>query len=645
MNRRKVEASEIFSIPESASLDTMFERYPGSVEASMLDQGGDLYLRVVSSKSDKEMTEEDIQGMIEEWKTHTKEHATNAGFRKAHRGRGPMDPRRFALQLAEVARLNASRYGSPSLLRLAKRLRWVAGQDRGVAAKALARIAQPLEEEARRRDQTGMPELRKPLEPMAPERPELQQEGMQLNPGEAIEQPWDQSWRARESGRFAKEKEIDSELLTFARDFLQDYKSRNSMYDDDLVDQLQDPNIFDAWLKDLDNKGVKPNYDQLDDAWNEAMNEIAEGSGTSLTEELEGGDVAPGSGEELKPVSATRGVVDTGQDYTAPGGDYFNTVINMWENPTMDRYLRTMKDKREGRSRVGRKIEVDDDIAAAVDQALDRFAGDMLPSEISAAHVQEFVEEEFPDVSAAKVFEAIQEISDRGKRHDDDTKERTNQEASRKAKASIHALRGPLTVPLTDEEWTVLKELEDQPRAVPISTIKDRQALKSLLKKGYVESYPGGKIRALGIVSSRSDGFRRYRRVEVGSQGRSELKRYKEISACCNGTGERDGRCCGLCRGSGQTEMNLLDENREKKEKIAAKLGTLLVVSVDAGNPWVSAADRQELSRVTRTRVAKKGAPLVLRHSVELMRLLTENDIPYRTASYRHPRYQNGGLS
>jgi hypothetical protein len=576
-----VAASEIFSIPESASLDTMLSAYPGSVEASMLNQGGDLYLRVAASKSDKEMTEEDIQGMIEEWKTHTKEHATNAGFRKAHRGRGPVDPRRFALQLAEVARMNAGRYGSPSLLRLAKRLRWVAGQERGVAARALAKIAAPLEEEARRRDQAGMPVLQRPQDQVvqpsldlekAPLRPELGQQ----TPGGLPEynQEQDQSWRARESGRVAKETEIDSELVTMARDFLQDYKSRNSMYDKDLLDQLQDENIFDAWLKDLDNKGVKPDYGQLDEAWNAAMNEIAEGSGTSIEEELEGGDISPGSGEEIKPVSATR-ERDTIQEYSAPGGDWFNTVINLHENPVMDRYLRTMKDKREGRSRVSRKIEVEDDIAAAVDMALDNFAGDMLPAEISKDHVQKFVDDHFPDVSAAKVYEAIQEISDRGKRHEDETKERTN-EASRRPTGV-----GPR-----------------KPEAVPRSPGK----------------VPAGR--------------------------RSGLKHYREICACCKGIGEQGERCCGQCRGTGQSNVSAFDEDLDRKEKIASKLGNLLLVSVDVGNRLVSATDRRELARVTRTRVASKGAPLVLKHSPELMRVLVESGIPYRTVSYRHPRYQ-----
>ena len=561
MNRRRIQASEVFSIPESASLDTMLRSYPGSVEASMLDQGGDLYLRIASSRSkDVEMSEEDIKEKIQEWKTHTKEHATNAGFRKAHKGRGPMDPRRFALQLAEAVRINANRYRSPSLLRLAKKLRWVAGQERGVAARALAKMAAPLEEEARRRDQAGMPIIQKPQDQAIPPSSEFNEES-QLIPGETIDYSQDQSWRARESNRVAKEKEIDSELLTMARDFLQDYKSQNSLYDDDLVDQFQDPDLFESWMLDLDSKGVNPDPDQLDEAWNAAMDEIAQGSGTSLTEELEG--------EGVSPVSAARGDETTIQRETAPGGDWFNTVINMRENPVMDRYLRTMKDKREGRSRVSRKIEVEDEIAEAVDQCLDHFAGDMLPSEISADHVQQFVEDRFPDADWKKVFEAIQKISDPKKRHEEDPKERTNQEASHRKKPDHY---------------------ED-----------------------------------------RSDSPKKWKSV---------LKSYREICACCKGTGEKGERCCGQCHGSGQVGVSAFDEDLDRKEKLAARLGSLTLVSIDVGNRAVSGEDRRELARLVGRRVASKGAPLVCRHSTNLMMVLIESGIPYRTASYQHPRYK-----
>lgn len=569
MTRRRIEASEIFSLPESASLDSMLlGGYPGSVEASVLDQGGDLYLRIASSKSkDSEMTEEDIQARIQEWKEIAQKDATNAGFRKAHKGRGPMDPRRFALQLAEAARLNANRFRSPSLLRLAKKLRWVAQQERGVAARALAKIAAPLEEQARERDQRDMPVIQRPQDRVIQPSLEVNQEQSQLEPKEEMkpggftESVPDDSWRSHEASRIAKEKEIDSELLTMARDFLQDYKSTNSLYDEDLLEQLQDPDVFESWLLDLDSKGVSPDPDQLDEAWNAAMNEIAEGAGEPLGEEL--------AGENLSPVSATR-ERETIQKESAPGGDWFNTVINLRENPVMDRYLRDMRDKREGRTRTARKIEVEDEIAEAVDQCLDHFAGDMLPSEISADHVRQFIEERFPDADWKKVFEAIQKISDPKKRHEEEPKERTNQEAARRSQVR----------------------------------------------------------------------FRSFRAVHEKRRRESGLKHLREIAACCHGTGEKDGRCCGKCHGSGQTDVSAFDEDLDRKEKIAARLGSLLLVSVDAGNRAVSATARQELARVARIRVAAKGAPLALKHSTGLMKVLVENGIPYRTASYQHPRYK-----
>jgi hypothetical protein len=580
MARRRIEASEIFSLPESASLDTLLGAYSGSVEASVLDQGGDLYLRIASGKAtDPEMSEEDIQAKIAEWKDRVQKDATNAGFRKANKGRGPMDPRRFAWQLAEVARSNASRYRSPSLLRLAKKLRWVAGQERGVAARALAKLAAPLEEEARRRDQMGMPQLQRPqdrvVQPSLDFGQPARQEPGEPAPGEPIENKLDESWRL--SGRVAQEpgeeEPADPRLVRLASDFLQDYRSRNSLGNDDLLDQVQDEDVFVAWLKDLDNKGVKPDYQQMSKAWNAAMDEIARGSGTSLTKEMEGRDIAPGAGEDLKPVSATRGGETTIQRETAPGGDWFNTVINLHESPVMDRYLRDMRDKREGKTRIGRKIEVEDEIASAVDQTLDHFAGDMLPSEISSDHVENFVGDHFPDVSAAKVYEAIQQIADPRKRHEDDPKERTNQEAARRSRVHL-----------------------------------------TVLEKG--------------------------QKAEVCSREKTGLKRYREIAACCHGTGEKNGRCCGRCHGSGQQEVSAFDEDLDRKVRVASRLGTLLMVSVDVGNRRISAADRQELARVTGTRVACNGKLLVFQHSSELMRALIEHNIPYRTVSYCHPKYR-----
>jgi hypothetical protein len=635
MTRRRIEASEIFSLPEAASLDTMFESYPESVEASMLDQGGDLYLRIASSKSkDAEMSEEDIKEKIKEWKTHTKEHATSAGFRKAHRGRGPMDPRRFALQLAEAARLNANRYRSPSLLRLAKKLKWVSTQERGVAARALAKMAAPLEEEARRRDQTGMPVIQKPLDQAVPPQSEFNEES-QLTPGEPIDYSQDQAWRARESGRVAKEREVDSELLTMARDFLQEYKSQNSLYDEDLLDQLQDPDVFESWLLDLDSKGVNPDPGQLDEAWNDAMNEIAEESGTPLSEEFEGGN--------LSPVSATR-EKETIQEYSAPGGDWFNTVINMWENPTMDRYLRTMKDKREGRSRVSRKIEVEDEIAEAVDQCLDHFAGDMLPSEISSDHVQQFIEDEFPDIDWRKVYEAIQKISDPKKRHEEEPKERTNQEANRCFQVHFGAAgRAP------ERRWGASRKsagYRDDIRSYSHSDLEDFVRLykekgmtaESITYKDIAGYLDIGKKLAIRLLPRVQRLFEKSR--DLTSKRKSGLRRHREICACCHGTGERGDRCCGQCQGRGQIDVSVFDEDLDRKEKIAAKLGTLLLVSVDVGNRRVSSIDRQELARVIRTRVAGKGAPLVLKHSTELMKVIIDHNVPYRTASYRHTSYQ-----
>jgi hypothetical protein len=342
------------------------------------------------------------------------------------------------------------------------------------------------------------------------------------------------------------------------------------LYTDDLLDQVHDPNVFKAWLQDLDNKGVNPDSDQLAEVWTQAMGELAEGNGEDLSEEEM-------KSEDTTPVAATRSQ-ETLQTYTAPGGDWANTLIRMEENPVMDRYLRNMKDKREGRSRVSRKIEVEDEIANVVDQTLDHFAGDMLPGEISSNHVKQFVEDEFPEVSWQKVYEAIQKIADPKRRHEEDPKERTNQEANRRGRVG---LRGRGRVP----------------------------------------------------VASRTG-----LRVEAG--GGSGLRRYKEIDACCHGTGEKDGRCCGVCHGSGQIDISLTDEDHERKNKIASKLGGLLVVSVDVGNRRVSPVDRRELSRVTRTRVANKGTPLVFKHSTKLMQVLMEHGIPYRTANYQHPRYR-----
>lgn len=489
--------------------------------------------------------------------------------------------------------------------------------------------------------------------------------------------------------------------------------------------------------------------DQLDEAWNEAMNEIAEGSGESISEELEGGDIAPGSGGgDLAPVSATRGG-ETIQKETAPGGDWFNTVINLHENPVMDRYLRRMKEKREGRSRVSRKIEVEAEIANAVDQCLDHFAGDMLPSEISSEHVQQFIKDrqsaddkstknkqsaddesidvDWNSVDWEKVYEAIQKISDPRKRHEEDPKERTNQEASRRRKAAWSYEQfsgksngngqsnghhpGDLEISKANEWFNkygrnlfsklegLVREAEDaeayfleEDIAGALETLEgfhhDLDKLlntigkSGLLGKEVVPSGLGMSLHELyprlGIVKFHTSKAEKILREtwtgnveamspegleEVGqilesltsylnrladdlrSEGpkanrKSGLKSYREICACCKGTGEKGERCCGQCGGSGQTDVSAFDEDLDQKEKIAARLGSLTLVSVDVGNRGVSGEDRRELARLTGSRVASKGAPRVFRHSTRLMKILVESGIPYRTASYRHPRYR-----
>jgi hypothetical protein len=724
MNRRRIAASDIFSIPESASLDTMLTSYPSSVEASILDNDGDVFLRVAASKSkEKELSEEDIKSKIQEWKDHNKEHATSAGFRKANRGRASMDPRRFALQLAEVARLNASRYGSHSLARLAKKLKWVAGQSRDVAAKALSKIAAPLEENQQRQDQRGMPVIQKPPEEAIPG-PEEFDENSELNPGAPIEYSQDRSWSSEDSGRTSRKKakkENKSDLATLARDFLQEYKATNSLYDDDeLLEQIQDPTVFESWLLDLDRKGRDPDPAQLDEAWNQALNELPEGAlgKEDLTEFFEGEEGKPINEEKFPPLKASRSK-ETIQDYTAPGGDWANTMIRMAENPVMDRYLRQMHDKREA-GRVGKTIEVENEIAEAVDQCLDHFAGEMIPSEISAEHVRQFIEENFPDVDDKKVYKAIQDISDPKKRNEDEPKERTNQEASRKradlsekdgqngrfkglefgkggdkisgqlkedAFKTIDAAEKALEAALNylykqDLHWCLefMREFEQtmyrlQRRVVESSGQDNPEALSEEMRSIYKEfdairdmavhfidlsrsvadpnhlsKREGEKLMGLAVEIGHTVGDMREGITKIFRRGASRrrttlrnslrLKGHREICACCRGVGESREGCCGHCGGTGQKDVSILDEDIDEKEKMASRLGSLLLVSVDVGNRSVSNADRQDMARVTRRRVASKGAPIVFKHSSELMRTLVENDIPYRTVGYRHPRYR-----
>lgn len=65
------------------------------------------------------------------------------------------------------------------------------------------------------------------------------------------------------------------------------------------------------------------------------------------------------------------------------------------------------------------------------------------------------------------------------------------------------ALKGPMTTPLDHPEEMLLQEIENYPAGVPIQDIEDKKLLRSLINKGYLEVYPGNKVRSLGRAARR----------------------------------------------------------------------------------------------------------------------------------------------
>lgn len=364
--------------------------------------------------------DEAVDQRIQRWRRFVRDYAVGSGFRKAGR---VLDPRRLARRLAQLARRQAVQTGSRVLGRLARRLAWAARQRPAVAARELRRWADTSAAEGDdgppgrpviQRPGLGVPEGQGgPPRSQRPPGGVVDAEERETGPGPGGVAPGprtDRSWAAERAGTRRQAEgpdqvDVDYKLVAKARDFLQDYQSTNSLGSDLDTDMLDQPEVFDAWLVDLDAKGEDADPADLDAAWQQALQEI---TGTEPEDDF---DFFGDADDDDLGLQASRKYHLSPLVDIAPGGDYFNTVVHTEESPALDHYLQKIS------SRVGKRRS---GVTQAVDQCLDHFAGEMLPGEISPEDVQQFVRREFPHLSWKQVYQAVQKLADPRRRHDPD---------------------------------------------------------------------------------------------------------------------------------------------------------------------------------------------------------------------------------
>jgi hypothetical protein len=606
-----ISRSDFESIPESAS---SLDYNPRSrVQGSVFSGSGDPYLRISKDTGEDMIRDggesegpagEDpdaLEAQIRQWRNHVKNFATGAGFRKAS-GKS-IDPRKFALHMSHIALKHAQKYGSKSLLKISKRLRWAASQSRKAAEEELQKISN--ENDDTQEYQVGKSRIEKPVAPPAVpqwknqrEAPQTAPEETQVYPGYTGEPSRDWSWASEgkigSRRRRADSNGSNSDLIQYALDFLEDYRSTNSLADDqELMDRLNESEVFESWLVDLDSRGVLADPQDIDDAWNEALGNMTSES-SELDENLSS-DITTSRRHTVEPFMP-------GPTAPVPGGDPFNAILDTNTHPGFDRFLKKHgskytwandfmeDDHQSSMDQIARRVKSkkkdeededdDDGVMKAVDQCLDHFAGEMVPSEISPEHIKQFIEKDFPGVPWKKVYDAIEEIADPKKRHDKE-RERTNDE--------YHASRQ-------------VKTTRKHPsRAVTCHYVSAFDT---------IESTPHRK--------------------------HAHLQGHREICACCTGTGQEGAGACSRCQGKGRHGLDPDDPQVGAKARVIEKVGSLLLVEI---NPQqLALKGRQALSRVTGTRVAS-GSRVRYTHSPELMRFLTSYDVPFKMVGYTHPNY------
>lgn len=350
----------------------------------------------------------DLKKRVKTWRSYNQEHGADAGYRKANKF---TDPRIFAMSMAKLAMIAAKRHGSLALRKLAAKLAAAANNKDGKVAAAI--LAEITSENAIR---TVNPSVQKPggtgltLDPKITQPTfrgtldEVGPVGPNQAMGESDEFGNDRSWSSEKAGRKAS----DQGLVGMAVKFLTQYQADNGL-DGSSVAEIQDSSILEAWLVDLDSKGIKQDQVDAQEAWGEALQIVSPGTEDSDAIGYTGSEGLLGSKFHMVPMSA-------------PGGDWANTIMS--EEPghvDLDKFTRKFAMGKES-------------LKEAVDQCLDHFSGDMLPGEISEIDVRTFVRDEFPQVDWKDVYKVIQELAEPHKRHDeDDDKEKEKKSSRRKS--------------------------------------------------------------------------------------------------------------------------------------------------------------------------------------------------------------------
>jgi hypothetical protein len=599
--------AEYAEADRSGTLATLIQVYDPAMRRKIVSSVQSLGLRVSAVNATTLKAEDqsafedeivtDLKAKVKQWRKHTQQNATGAGWRKANR---KTDPRIFARQLAQLVSSQAKRHGSSALMGLARTLnRAASDKDPKLATEVLNKLAAP-----ERQNPYGpsiqkpktLPEQQRPTFPtQKPQQlqPPPQQGQFRNNSGSAQMDPdpespvnpsgftrpsTDRSWES-EASRLARH--VAPELAHLARSFLEDYQSTNSTSTNS-QELLQQPELFEAWVSDLEDKGLDPDPSALEQAWTDALKDMTGDDSPDLNPDnppSHHGLEAPFASRHSAPVKQYLRKNMREDDTHAPGGDWANQIMNSDSDPHMDKWMKA----------IGKKFAGKAELKHAVDQCLDHFSGEMLPGEISPEDVKNFVEQEFPDVSGDKVYEVIQELADPKRRHDDDPdKDEEDDEDDKKRYNQATKKSSRLACPCDEE----------QPQASPFED---------------------------ALVSSKNN----------------KLRGQKEICSSCAGRGhDCHGSCLG-CGGSGRQLTDPHTPNAAKKAAIIAHLGSLLLVSVDGQR--LSSSQKRDLSRLTGSRVANRHQDFV--HSPALMDHLLSRDIPYRTISYCHPLYQRKASS
>jgi hypothetical protein len=498
---------------------------------------------------------------------------------------------------------------------------------------------------------------------------------------------------------------VDGSLIQNARDFLNHYRSTNSFTEDEfLSDRLTQPEVFESWLVDLDNQGIQADPSELDSAWNQAIYDMTDrddrdfdtGQNRDKTDGL--------STASRKKLDFS----EDPQKFVAPGGDWANTIIRPEENPQLDRYLSRQGHRfAASRYSVTQVVDqLLDHVAGEMvpgeisPEHVQQFVESEYP-DTSWKKVYAVIQK-IADPNRRHEHERTTEDRDSSRRASESPEMKIflkwqQMPGMVRTSPGSYRNRESYCAPLTHEEAEYLAHLFkiSSDKSVYMSgefrlrnftqkfglSLPDRFLLA--LREGKAMSYlryVGGDSEKLpreldlqplidqnageqseqewrpseslpeDFYTASRQSFRReadYMHtpfdVTLQSSSYRRLQGQREICACCHGTGEGDTGTCTGCAGKGRELINPDDPDLKRKGRLLEKTGSLLLVAVDRNAPGVSSRSKRALSCFTGNRRVSSGIECY-RHSPELMQLLQDYDIPYRTANYRHPQYGRRGV-